>query len=136
VIALAVSLVMINWRRGQVVVTRNRIAKEGSLDDFLDSLPEQDPPLVRLPGVAIFLNPSGDTTPLALHAQVEHTHTLHRRVLIVSIDTVSIPHVDVVVLRIADRANFLCHADDHRPDDRRGLRHPVTHTPWGYFVRM
>jgi hypothetical protein len=94
VIALAISLVMINWRRGQVVVTRNRIAKEGSLDDFLDSLPEQEPPLVRLPGVAIFLNPSGDTTPLALHAQVEHTHTLHKRVLIVSIDTVSIPHVD------------------------------------------
>jgi KUP system potassium uptake protein len=94
VIALAISLVMINWRRGQVVVTRNRIAKEGSLDDFLDSLPEQEPPLVRLPGVAIFLNPNGDTTPLALHAQVEHTQTLHKRVLIVSIDTVSIPHVD------------------------------------------
>ena len=94
VIALAISLVMINWRRGQVVVTGNRIAKEGSLDDFLDSLPEQESPLVRLPGVAIFLNPNGDTTPLALHAQVEHTHTLHKRVLIVSIDTVSIPHVD------------------------------------------
>jgi KUP system potassium uptake protein len=94
VIALVISLVMTNWRRGQVIVTRNRIAKEGSLDDFLDGLPEQEPPLVRLPGVAIFLNPSGGTTPLALHAQVEHTHTLHKRVLIVSIDTVSIPHVD------------------------------------------
>jgi KUP system potassium uptake protein len=47
-----------------------------------------------LPGVAIFLNPNGDTTPLALHAQVEHTHTLHKKVLLVSIDTVSIPHVD------------------------------------------
>jgi KUP system potassium uptake protein len=94
VIALAISLVMINWRRGQVVVTRNRIAKEGSLDEFLDGLPEQEPPLVRLPGVAIFLNPSRETTPLALHAQVEHTHTLHRLVLLVSIETVSIPHVD------------------------------------------
>jgi KUP system potassium uptake protein len=92
-IGLAISLVMINWRRGQVVVTRNRIAKEGSLDEFLDSLPEQEPPLVRLPGVAIFLNPSSETTPLALHAQVEHTHTLHRKVLIVSVETVSIPHV-------------------------------------------
>ena len=81
VIALVLSLVMINWRRGQVVVTRNRIAKEGSLDEFLDGLPDQDPPLVRVPGVAVFLNPSQDTTPLALHAQVEHTHTLHERVL-------------------------------------------------------
>ncbi len=49
---------------------------------------------MRLPGVAIFLNPSEDTTPLALRAQVEHTHTLHRKVLLVSVDTVSIPHVD------------------------------------------
>ena len=63
VIALAISLVMINWRRGQVVVTRNRIAKEGSLDDFLYGLPEQEPPLVRLPGVAIFLNPNGRHNP-------------------------------------------------------------------------
>jgi KUP system potassium uptake protein len=94
VIGLAVSLVMINWRRGQVVVTRKRIAKEGSLEEFLDTLPEHEPPLVRLPGVAIFLNPTKDTTPLALHAQVEHTLTLHQTVLIVSIETVSIPHVD------------------------------------------
>jgi KUP system potassium uptake protein len=94
VIGLAISLVMLNWRRGQLVVTRNRIAKEGSLDEFLATLPEREPPLMRLPGVAIFLNPGRDTTPLALHAQVEHTHTLHRKVLIVSIDTVSIPHVD------------------------------------------
>jgi KUP system potassium uptake protein len=94
VIGLAISLVMINWRRGQVVVTRNRIAKEGSLDEFLDSLLEQESPLVRLPGVAIFLNPNTDTTPLAFRAQVEHMHTLHKKVLIVSVETVSIPHVD------------------------------------------
>jgi KUP system potassium uptake protein len=48
---------------------------------------------VRLPGVAIFLNPNRDTAPLALHGQVEHTHTLHKKVLLVSVDTVSIPHV-------------------------------------------
>src|SRR4051795_4163608 len=74
-IGLVLSLVMINWRRGQGVVTRNRISKEGPLGHFLDSLPDQEPPLVRLPGVAIFLNPGRDTTPLALHAQVEHTET-------------------------------------------------------------
>jgi KUP system potassium uptake protein len=93
-IGLAISLVMINWRRGQVVVTRNRIAKEGSLDEFLAAIPEHEPELVRLPGVAIFLNPGRDTTPLALRSLVEHTQTLHRKVLIVSVETVSIPHVD------------------------------------------
>lgn len=93
-IGLVLALVMINWRRGQVVVTRNRIAKEGSLEQFLDRCPEQKPALVRVPGVAIFLNPSKDTTPLALRAEVEHTHTLHEKVVIVSVDTVSVPHVD------------------------------------------
>jgi KUP system potassium uptake protein len=94
VIGLVLSLVMIDWRRGQVVVTRNRIAQEGLLTEFLDSLPNRDPPLVRSPGVAVFLNPRNDTTPLALRAEVEHTHTLHEKVVIVSVDTVSIPHVD------------------------------------------
>jgi KUP system potassium uptake protein len=93
-IGLAISLVMINWRRGQIVVTCNRMAKEGSLDAFLESLPQHDPALMRLPGVAIFLNPGRDTTPLALRGLVEHTGTLHQKVLIVSIETVSIPHVD------------------------------------------
>jgi KUP system potassium uptake protein len=94
VIAIVLALVMINWRRWQVVVTRNRITQEGSLEEFLDRLPDQDPPLVRTPGVAVFLNPSKQTTPLALRAEVEHTHTLHEKVVIVSVDTVSIPHVD------------------------------------------
>jgi KUP system potassium uptake protein len=93
-IGLLLSLVMINWRRWQLVVTRNRIAQEGSLQDFLNGLPDQDPPLVRIPGVAVFLNPSKSTTPLALRAEVEHTHVLHEKVVIVSVDTISIPHVD------------------------------------------
>jgi len=94
VIGVVLSLVMINWRRGQVVVTRNRIAQEGSLTEFLDRLPAIEPPIVRVPGVAVFLNPSKDTTPLALRAEVEHTHTLQEKVVIVSVDNVSIPHVD------------------------------------------
>jgi KUP system potassium uptake protein len=93
-VGLVLSLLMINWRQGQVVVTRNRIAKEGSLSEFLDTLPEHDPPIERVPGVAIFLNPTKDTTPLALRAQVEYTYTLQRKAVIVSIETISIPHVD------------------------------------------
>ncbi|MBS1868619.1 MAG: KUP/HAK/KT family potassium transporter [Actinobacteria bacterium] len=93
-IGLLVSLLMLNWRRGQVVVTRNRAVKEGPLGDFLESLHERDSHLWRVPGVAVFLNPTKDTTPLALRAEVEHNHTFHDDVLIVSIDTVSVPHMD------------------------------------------
>jgi KUP system potassium uptake protein len=42
----------------------------------------------------VFLNPGDETTPLALRAEVEHNHALHEKVLLVSIDTVSVPVVD------------------------------------------
>jgi KUP system potassium uptake protein len=86
--------VMVNWKRGQVVVSRNRKAKEGSLAEFLEALPAKDPPLIRVPGVAVFLSPSRETTPLALRAEVEYTNTFHERVLLVSVDQVSVPQVE------------------------------------------
>jgi KUP system potassium uptake protein len=93
-IGLIVALVMINWRKGQVIVTRNRIEQEGPLEEFLDGLAQLKPPLVRVPGVAVFLSPSNDTTPLALRAEVEHTHILHQKVVIVSVDNVSLPKIE------------------------------------------
>jgi KUP system potassium uptake protein len=94
VIGLILSLIMINWRRGQLVVTRKRVAQEGSLSEFLERLADKQPPVVRVPGVGVFLNPNPETTPLALRAEVEFTHSLHERVVVVSIDNIGIPHVD------------------------------------------
>jgi KUP system potassium uptake protein len=93
-VGVIVSIVMINWRRGQVIVTRNRVAQEGPLDEFLDGLATKKPPAIRIPNVAVFLCRDKATTPLALRAEVEHTNTLPEKVVIVSVDTVSIPHVD------------------------------------------
>ncbi len=93
-IGLVVSIVMINWRRGQEIVTRNRVAQEGPLNTFLDGLASQKPPLFRVPGVAVFLCRDKDTTPMALRADVAHTHTLPQKVVIVSVETVSIPNVE------------------------------------------
>jgi KUP system potassium uptake protein len=91
---IIVSVVMLTWNRGRGVVTANRIAKEGSLHDFLEGLRDLDPPIRRLPGTAIFLNPDQETTPLALRAEIEHSHALHEKVLIVSMTEISFPHVD------------------------------------------
>jgi KUP system potassium uptake protein len=93
-VGVIVSMVMINWRRGQVTVTRNRVAQEGPLDEFLDGLAAKKPPPIRLPMVGVFLCRDKDTTPLALRAEVEHTNTLPEKVVIVSVDTISIPHVE------------------------------------------
>jgi KUP system potassium uptake protein len=94
VAGLVISIVMINWRRGQTIVTRNRTAKEGPLSEFLAGLPAEEPPISRSPGVAVYLNPSKETTPLALRMEVESSNAFPKRVVIVSVDTVSIPHVD------------------------------------------
>jgi KUP system potassium uptake protein len=94
VIGLIVSVVMITWRRGQVIVTRNRTEKEGPLEEFLDGLGRIEPPVLRVPGTAVFPSPGNGTTPLALRASVEHSHALHEKVVIVSIEQVSVPHVE------------------------------------------
>jgi KUP system potassium uptake protein len=88
------AFLMITWRKGREIVTRNRVAKEGPLNEFLDSLGSADPPIRRVLGTAIFLNPGKQTTPLALRAEVERIHALHEKVVIVSLDPVGIPHVD------------------------------------------
>jgi len=93
-IGLLASIVMLTWRRGQVIVTRNRTEKEGSLEEFLEGLAHRDPPVLRVPGLAVFPNPGKATTPLALRATVEHSHALHEKVVIFSIEPVSVPHVD------------------------------------------
>jgi KUP system potassium uptake protein len=94
-VGLVISIVMINWRRGQEIVTRNRVAQEGPLNEFLAGLASREPRPVRTPGVAVFLCRDKYTTPLALRADVEYTHTLPEKVVIVSVETVSIPHVEL-----------------------------------------
>ena len=93
-IGLLTAIVMVTWRRGREIVTRNRIDEEGPLDEFLYRLRMADPPIHRVPRVGIYLSPGKATTPLALRADVEHYGVLHDKVLIVSVEPVSVPHVE------------------------------------------
>jgi KUP system potassium uptake protein len=93
VIAIGVFSVMTTWHRGREIVTANRVREEGPLQRFIDELHALDPPLPRVPGTAVFLNPSLLTTPLAMRANVEHNHVLHEHVVIISVQPVDMPHV-------------------------------------------
>jgi KUP system potassium uptake protein len=93
VIAVAVFTVMTTWHRGREIVTASRTREEGPLRDFVEQLHAMHPPLPRVPGTAVFPNPSIETTPLALRANVEHNHVLHERVVIVWAQTLNVPHV-------------------------------------------
>jgi KUP system potassium uptake protein len=83
--------VMTTWQRGRQIVTREREEIEGPLGEFVEELRDKKPPLARVPGTAVFLNRGKETAPLALRATVEHTHVLHKHVVIVSIETLPMP---------------------------------------------
>jgi KUP system potassium uptake protein len=93
VIAAGVSAVLLTWQRGRRIVTANRTAEEGPLQAFIDTLHERDGAVHRVPGTAVFPNPSIETTPLAMRANVEHNHVLHESVVIVSAESVGVPHI-------------------------------------------
>jgi KUP system potassium uptake protein len=92
-IALVTFTVLTTWQRGRELVTRQRRREEGSLRAFVEQLRVLQPPPVRVPGTAVFLNRAKDTAPLALRANVEHNHVLHEHVVILSIETQPVPHV-------------------------------------------
>ena len=92
-IALTIFTIMITWQRGRQIVTRARAKKEGPLREFVAELADHRPRLTRVPGTAVFLNRGAETAPLAMRANVEHNHVLHRHVVIVSIDTRPVPRV-------------------------------------------
>ena len=103
-VAAVVFTVLMTWQRGRVIVTRNRSAQEGVLTEFLDDLHNLEPPLHRVPGTAVFLNASADTTPLAMRTNVEHNHVLQEHVIILNITVENTPHVpDEDRLTVTDR---------------------------------
>jgi KUP system potassium uptake protein len=92
-IGLAAFTVFTTWQRGRELVTLHRVREEGPLRAFIDQLHAMKPPLLRVPGTAIFLNRGKATAPLAMRANVEHNEILHQHVLILSIETAPVPHV-------------------------------------------
>jgi KUP system potassium uptake protein len=92
-IGITTFTILTTWRRGRVIVSGLREREEGSLRQFVDDLHRQQPPVIRVPGTSVFLNRSRDTAPLAMRATVAHLHTLAERVVILSIETLSVSHV-------------------------------------------
>jgi KUP system potassium uptake protein len=92
-VGVVVFTLLLTWQRGSAIVTERRRRKEGPLQDFVDFLHEAEPDVHRTRGTAVFLNASKRTTPLAMRANVTHNHTLHENAVILSIETLRVPHV-------------------------------------------
>lgn len=105
-IGLGVFTVMTTWQRGRELVMARREHKEGSLRAFVEELHRREPPLARSPGTAVFLNRNKETTPLAMRANVEHNRTLQEHAVILSIETLPVPHVDPTEQIVVDDLGY------------------------------
>jgi KUP system potassium uptake protein len=92
-IGLATFTVLTTWQRGRELVTARRQEKEGPLRTFVDELHDREYRVARVPGTAVFLNRTMETAPLAMRASVEHLHALSEHVVILSIETMPVPHI-------------------------------------------
>ena len=108
-IAITAFTILTTWQRGRGLVTARRKRDEGSLREFIDALHDRKPPVQRVPGTAVFLNRNKITTPLAMRASVEHLHALHEHVVILSIQTLPVPHVPPDERLVIDELGY---ADD------------------------
>jgi KUP system potassium uptake protein len=150
-IALVVFTILLTWQRGREIVTRNRTELEGPLRDFVEHIRVKEPPVVRVPGTAVFLNANPETTPLAMRTNVEVNHALHRSAVILCIRTENVPHVpederltiddlgygDDGITHITARFGFQDDADvpaTLRLADAAGLERPVDLADSAYFL--
>jgi KUP system potassium uptake protein len=92
-IGLAAFTVMTTWQRGREIVTLAREKAEGPLREFIEDLHDREPPVVRVPSTAVFLNRGIETAPLAMRANVEHNHVLAEHVVIMSLETEPVPRI-------------------------------------------
>ncbi len=121
-IAVTTFIIMTTWQRGSAIVTHKRETAEGPLQGFVDQLSRRRG-LLRAPGTAVFLSRGNTTAPLALRANVRHNHVLHDHVVIVTIDTLSIP-------RVADSERIEI---DPLGDAHDGIIHVTAH--FGYMEK-
>jgi KUP system potassium uptake protein len=92
-VAATLFVLLTTWRKGRNIVTANRRRAEGSMADFLEGLGTREFPVQRVPGSGIFLNPSLNTTPFALRANVERNKVLPDEVIIVSVELERVAHI-------------------------------------------
>jgi KUP system potassium uptake protein len=116
-VGAAMFTIFSTWRLGSERIRAARAEEEGTLRSFVEELHAIEPPPVRVPGTAVYLNARRETTPLALKAGLEHTGAIHETVVIVSIETTKAPFVPESERLIVDDLGY---GDD-------GISHVTAH---------
>ena len=91
-LAVAIFLIMMTWKKGRSILTARIQEETKLLEVFLQKAERKKVP--RVPGTAIFMNGNATRTPPALLHNLEHNKVLHERVIFVTVKTRPIPYVN------------------------------------------
>jgi KUP system potassium uptake protein len=92
VVGAGIFLLMTTWKKGRRILAERLLARAHPIEDFLRGI-AGDPP-VRVPGTAVFMNGTAAGTPPALMHNLVHNKVLHERVVLLTVKTRQLPHVE------------------------------------------
>lgn len=84
-IAAGISLIMSTWRKGRLLVKKQVESAVRPLGKFIGRVKRSK--LKRLPGFAVYLTANPDTAPTSLVYNYEFNRTLHKRIIMLTINT-------------------------------------------------
>ena len=91
-VAGVVFTLMATWRTGRSILGQKLKTSVLPLEMFLKDIEAH--PVHRVKGTAVFLSSNPHGTPIALMHNLKHNQVLHERVVILTIMTEEVPHVD------------------------------------------
>lgn len=91
-IALIVFTLMTTWWRGRRILS-SKLQVSALPDELFISSMDINPP-IRVPGTAIYMDKTPDSTPHALLHNLKHNKVLHEHVVLLTVETKEIPNVD------------------------------------------
>ncbi|HWB07402.1 MAG TPA: potassium transporter Kup [Verrucomicrobiales bacterium] len=92
-IGVGLFTVMVTWRTGRRLLGGRLQEQALPLRQFLESI-KRGHKITRVPGTAVFMAGSSGLTPTALLHNLKHNKVLHERVLFLTIDSETTPHVE------------------------------------------
>jgi KUP system potassium uptake protein len=102
-LGIAVFLLMTTWKRGRNLL-HSRLAREAlPLDQFVAGVSGGD--VTTIPGTAIFMTPNPAIVPHALLHSMKHYKCLHERIVILTVDSLDIPHVPADQRLLVEKLN-------------------------------
>jgi KUP system potassium uptake protein len=104
-LGISIFLLMTTWKKGRKLLYSRLSAEAMTVDSFVENMRQSS--ITTIPGTAIFMTPNADMTPHALLHSLKHYKSLHERVIILTVETLDIPHVEdalrVIVEKMDDR---------------------------------